>query len=454
MAFPKALLWSLLIVMGAASATAGEPEVVFDYATSRQIFRDLANEIKSNPNYGSPDKGPFLEGLPIRYPEVGDDDLTIDALVIPARTKKSLVVQINSGIHGLEAPSGSYLQQHFLSKCLPSLPKDLLDETTFVIAHALNPWGFKNANRFNANNVDLNRNCGGARPNGAFAQCDGGASNEEYEVVKDVFDTLVRQDGPINLPLCRVAISVVAGYRGIFAGGPAAIFRVATRGELFMERALRGQIQNDKGIYFAGEKLQPECKAYQDFSKQFYEGERRHRHSLTITWHTGYGATGHLQFMADPSDKSDSKLVCLLGEKVFAPDKLRHIDFEPTFKTCNDENVWLRRVKPERHPNVGTDTNAYLTAEIGGQGGLDSICAVLMAQQLKLKQQTGMPRFKDAHEEREFRDRIFYVFNPVNDDIETEEGSKTYIEILDDHAEYSCKAIEKYMRAVLQKELD
>lgn len=454
MAFPKALLWSLLIVMGAASATAGEPEVVFDYATSRQIFRDLGNEIKSNPNYGSPDKGPFLEGLPIRYPEVGDDDLTIDALVIPARTKKSLVVQINSGIHGLEAPSGSYLQQRFLTECLPSLPKDLLDETTFVVTHALNPWGFKNANRFNASNVDLNRNCGGARPDGAFARCDSNAHNAEYQTVKSVFDNLVRQDSPINLFFCRVWISAVSAYHGLFAGGPAPIFKIATRGEQFMERALRGQTQDSEGIYFAGEDPQPECKAYQNFSKQFYQGEGRHRHSLTITWHTGYGAIGHLQYMADPSDKADPKLVCLLGEKVFAPDKLRSIDFEPTFKTCNDENVWLREVAPERRPNAGTGTNAYLTAEIGGQGGAGSVCAVLMAQQMKLKQHTGKPRFKNAEEEQKFRDRIFYVFNPVNDDVDIEGGSKKYIEILNDHAESSCKAIEKYMRAVLQTEPD
>jgi Protein of unknown function (DUF2817) len=169
----------------------------------------------------------------------------------------------------------------------------LLDETTFVITHSLNPWGFKNANRFNRNNVDLNRNCGG-------------------------------------------------------------------------------------------------------------EGE------------------------------------------------LQQLDLDPRFKTCNDEAVWLRRVEPDRQPKVGTGLNGYLTAEIGGQGGLDSVCAVLMAQQLALRQRTGKPLFKgDSAAEREFRNQVFRVFNPADDKIDTQSGSKTYPQILDDHATYSCQAIEKYIRGVL-----
>ena len=215
-----------------------------------------------------------------------------------------------------------------------------------------------------------------------------------------------------------------------------------------MERALAGQTQDPGGIYFAGKELQPECEEYQKFSKQLYEGEGSHRHSLTISWHTGYGAIGHLQFMADRSDNKDSQLKSLLVEKVFPADQLRSIDFEPTFETCNDENVWLREVLPERRPKTGTGTNAYLTAEIGGQSGAGSICAVLMAQQLK--QQSGMSRFEDDKDEQEFRKQIFYVFNPVEDTIETEDAPKSYLAILKDHAAYSCRAIEKYMRAVLQ----
>ena len=153
---------STLLAMPAVPAAEREPQVLTDYEASRQIFRDLAEEVKGNPKYGTPDNRPHLEKLKVEYSGKPDEDLTMDALIIPARKQKTLVVQINSGIHGLEAPTGSYLQQDFLMKCLPSITDEMRDQTTFIVTHALNPWGFKHASRFNGNHVDLNRNCGGA----------------------------------------------------------------------------------------------------------------------------------------------------------------------------------------------------------------------------------------------------------------------------------------------------
>ena len=137
----------------------------------------------------------------------------------------------------------------------------------------------------------------------------------------------------------------------------------------------------------------PECKAYEAFSKQFYEGEGSHRDSLTLTWHTGYGSVGHLELMGDRSDLENQRLVGLLKE-AFAPGELQQLDLDPSFRTCNDENVWLRKFELDRQPKVSTGLNGYLTAEIGGQGGVDSVCAVLMAEQLALRQQVGKPLFK------------------------------------------------------------
>ena len=294
----------MLLAFAAASTEAREPQAYFDYDTSRQVFRDLANEVIANQNYGSPENRPNLKTLKVEYSGRGNDDLTIDTLIIPARKKKSLVIQINSGVHGLETPTGSYMQQRFLSGCLPNLPKEFLDETTFVVTHSLNPWGFENANRFNGNNVDLNRNCGGAKAGGEFDACDAGKPNKEYGEIKWLFDRLVQNDAPINLGLCKLAVGASAIYYGGLFGASG-----------FVERALRGQTEDPKGIYFAGKELQPECKAYEAFSKQFYEGEGSHRNSLTLTWHTGYGSVGHLQLMGNPSDLESQRLVGLLKDQ-------------------------------------------------------------------------------------------------------------------------------------------
>jgi hypothetical protein len=424
-----------LAILASAAAEAAEPQLEFDYETSRQTFRDLANEVISNQRYESAEIRPTLETLKVEYPGGENDDLTIDALVIPATTKKSLVIQINSGVHGLETPTGSYMQQHFLSKCLPNLPKELLDETTFVVTHALNPWGFKHASRFNGNNVDLNRNCGGARVGGAFDVCEAGKPNKEYGAMKWLFDWLAQRDEPVSLTWCKIEVSAVAVWNG------------GVHAQSFGEKALRGQTDDPNGIYFAGRKLQPECKLYEDFSRRFYEGEGAHRNSLTITWHTGYGSAGHLQLMGDASDQDNKRLVGLLTDQVFTPGEFQHLDLNPSFKTCNDENVWLRRVEPDRQPKTGEGINSYLTAEVGAQGDPASICAVLMGQQLTRRQASSM-LFK-GNEEEELRKQAFTVFNPKDDKIDTKGGSKTYLQLLDEHANYSCQAIERYMRAVL-----
>jgi Protein of unknown function (DUF2817) len=432
---------STLLTVAAMPAAAGEPRVITDYEDSRLVFRGLAKEVVANPDYGSPDNRPILETLKVEYPGKPDEDLTLDALTIPARKQKTLVIQINSGIHGLEAPTGSYMQQHFLTKCLPTIPEEMLDQTTFVVTHALDPWGFKHASRFNANNVDLNRNCGGAQPNGKFNICDGGARNERYGKVQLLFHGLVQSPLPINPDVCKGIVFATGAVAAVFEPGPG---NIEERGNQFFERALRGQTEDPKGIYFAGKELQPECKLYQDFSKRFYEGEDAHQHSLTITWHTGYGELGHLQYMGDPSDLDSSRLVSVLKQQI-TNDEITKLDFCPTFETCNDENVWLRNVEPARKPDgAGKTLNGYLTAEIGGLGGVESICAVLMSEQLTGER--AKPLFKPgSQDERKFRDQIFNVFNPMS--------NADYRKRIEDHAKNSCTAIKGYIQTVLTPQL-
>ena len=181
--------------------------------------------------------------------------------------------------------------------------------------------------------------------------------------MKWLFDWLVLRKAPISPAMfgwCNAGVSLAAlAYGGIHP-------------HLFVERALAGQTEDSNGIYFAGTKLEPECETYERFSRQFYEGEGAHRNSLTITWHTGYGDLGHLQYMGNPSDFHSPRLVNVLKQHMGANDDLTTLDFCPTFETCNDETVWLRNVDPSRQPNqAGTTLDGYLTAEIGGLGGVE-----------------------------------------------------------------------------------
>ncbi len=80
--------------------------------------------------------------------------LYIDVAYIGKREAKNFLV-LCSGTHGVEGFAGSAIQtgllrDGFFSKLKPNM--------SFVLIHALNPYGFAYLRRFNEDNIDLNRN--------------------------------------------------------------------------------------------------------------------------------------------------------------------------------------------------------------------------------------------------------------------------------------------------------
>src|SRR6185369_16198242 len=100
----------------------------------------------------------------------------------------------------------------------------------FLVIHVMNPYGARNGRRFNENNVDLNRNS--FDPNVPFP----GASieNPEYEALRSVVENRM-----------SVVDFVKAGV---------------VHGEAEMTKALSGQYEYPKGIYYGGSEVQPEVK--------------------------------------------------------------------------------------------------------------------------------------------------------------------------------------------------
>lgn len=81
------------------------------------------------------------------------DDLTIDFALHETKKKETLLVLV-SATHGVEGYTGSAVQLFFLEKYFEKIK----DKYSVFLAHAINPYGFKNNRRYNENNVDLNRN--------------------------------------------------------------------------------------------------------------------------------------------------------------------------------------------------------------------------------------------------------------------------------------------------------
>ena len=117
------------------------------YELCRDQFRSLASEIKQKVSRTQ------ISRLPISSQR--DEDLTIDLCYLPALKKSKLII-ISCGVHGVEGFAGSAVQRMFMTEFLPKID---LESTGIFLVHGLNPYGFKYVRRVTENNVDLNRNC-------------------------------------------------------------------------------------------------------------------------------------------------------------------------------------------------------------------------------------------------------------------------------------------------------
>lgn len=111
-----------------------------DYAAARERFRRAA--IETGASLVTWSLGPTK------------DDLTIDAARLGPDDAEGLVF-LSSGLHGVEGPLGSAIQSRWLEG---NVPRHLPSGVAILMIHALNPFGFATGRRFDAENIDLNRN--------------------------------------------------------------------------------------------------------------------------------------------------------------------------------------------------------------------------------------------------------------------------------------------------------
>lgn len=154
----------------------------------------------------------------------------IDYAFIPATGSAKSLVIMNSGIHGVEAPAGVVFEDLLLNECAPSIDRR---STAFLVIHVMNPYGARNGRRFNENNVDLNRNSFDANVPFPGATIE----NPEYEALRPVVENRM-----------SVIDFVKAGV---------------VHGEAEMTKALSGQYEYPKGIYYGGSEVQLEVIAVQ-----------------------------------------------------------------------------------------------------------------------------------------------------------------------------------------------
>jgi len=173
------------------------------------------------------------------------------------------LVIIFSGVHGIEGYAGSAIQ----SQAFPSLKQLAEAENIRVLmVHAINPYGMALGQRWNADNVDLNRN---ANSNGL--------DNTTIDPIYVKLNSIINPPHPCGFEDFEEKIKTFAQQNNLDQ-------------RRIQSAIMGGQLQNPRGIFYKGLKLSAELAKIFEYIKEFDHDNLDCVSVLDI--HTGIGDKG------------------------------------------------------------------------------------------------------------------------------------------------------------------
>jgi hypothetical protein len=235
------------------------------YELARENFRESSNRIAET--YQN------VQRFEIRVPSKTDNDLTVGVCYVPAQKESTNLLILSSGVHGLEGYVGHAALELFIQKFLTS---ELLENTGVLLIHSVNPFGFKYTRRVTENNVDINRNCA--------------STDDLYNTVNQGYPKVY---GLINPQKKANATSLENRFFFIKAINE---IRKASL-PVLRQAVLQGQYQYPEGLYFGGQKTEPQIDSLKPIIAAITAPYRK---IMAIDFHTGYGERGVLHFFPNP----------------------------------------------------------------------------------------------------------------------------------------------------------
>lgn len=214
-----------------------------DYVTARSRFRSAAAAA-----------GAALHALEIPGRGPQGETLSIDVAWLGSATPRRVLLH-TSGVHGVEAYTGSAVQLALLAKPPAPGPRNAL-----VLVHVLNPYGMAWLRRANAANVDLNRNF-------RFDSEPWAGSPALYRAL----DPLLNPPSPPARECfaLRAALAVMRhGFQRV------------------KQAVAEGQYDFPRGLFFGGHELQPEPRLYVDWLRRNLSDAE---YVFALDLHTGLG---------------------------------------------------------------------------------------------------------------------------------------------------------------------
>ncbi|MEE3718001.1 DUF2817 domain-containing protein [Tumidithrix elongata RA019] len=284
-----------------------------DYFTARSRFLSLAQAANCR-----------VESHPFQQQSPNGEDLTIDVAILGSENAKRTIV-ISSGLHGVEGFLGSAIQLAFLES---HFAKELRTDLSFVLIHALNPYGFVHLRRWDEENIDLNRN---------FL-----LSGEDYKGSPALYPQL---DAFFNPPYPP------SRFEPYWLKAIALILRYGIKA--LKETLPVGQYDYPKGLFFGGQ-AHAQTQRILELNLSRWIGKAES--VCHVDFHTGYGRWGDYILFTGKIDRPE-KAGALAVQ--FGSDKLEIWSTEGISYPMNgDLGAWCKA----KFPDCDYD---FLTAEFG-----------------------------------------------------------------------------------------
>jgi hypothetical protein len=312
------------------------------YEDSRERFRQSLSLLQSN----WPDAR--LENHPLK----DHPDLSIDWMwAEPAR--KENILLLTTALHGVEGFVGSAMQSLFMQEYLPRLDPE---NTGLLLVHAINPWGMKHRERYNSNNVDLNRNF---IPDGTYDP----ALNPLYPELRNLL-VPQRRINSIFMETLRFAINVIAlvAKHGVKEG---------------RDGILMGQYGDPDGFYFGGNKREEETSVMMEL---FLQAMRDYQTILHFDMHSGYGPRYQMSLSNPQNDPlSSTEFAARYNYPLVVK-----ANPEEFFTTLGDISAYLYHLRDTEFPEKKALATCFEFGTFGESllAGIRSLRAEVMHKQL------------------------------------------------------------------------
>lgn len=273
------MTWITILILFAQQLWAEPlPALLFptNYQEGRQLWQETLGYLKN--------KGLHLQSGFLPVDTVHQPELAIDWAYVESKKVSHRLIVVNSGIHGVEAPTGMAIQNQWLRS---SDFLKVLEHSSVLIIHGLNPHGFFYQRRVTANNVDLNRNF-------MLFEEDLTTINPAYSELKD----FLNPQQSLQITLWQDVKLFLKTLWILWKQGRKAL----------SQAVLEGQYRYPEGIYYGGKIPEPQSPMIMGLYQEMASSKKKILH---IDLHTGYGARGKLHLLSSREllEEPDFKVV-------------------------------------------------------------------------------------------------------------------------------------------------